>query len=70
MKQSKQSTLEYTHKWLEIIQKKQTLTIEEADWVAKESLYNFREHFNAGWLEYRKSVTLAGDHTAIEWKGK
>ncbi len=70
MKQSKQSALEYTHKWLGIIQKKQTLTIEEADWVAKESLYNFHEHFNAGWLEYRKSVTLAGDHTAIEWKGK
>lgn len=70
MKQSKETALEYTHKWLEIIQKKQTPSIEEADWIAKESIYNFREHFNAGWLEYRKSVTVAGQHTAIEWKGK
>ena len=50
------------------IEEKQTPTIEEADWIASESLANFREHFNAGWLEYRKSVTLAGDHAAIEWK--
>ena len=67
-KESKKKVLEYTHKWLEIIKEKQTPTQKEADWIAGESLSNFREHFNAGWLEYRKSVTLAGDHSAIEWK--
>ncbi len=67
-KESKKKVLEYTHKWLEIIKEKQTPTQKEADWIASESLENFREHFNAGWLEYRKSVTLAGDHSAIEWK--
>lgn len=70
MKESKKDILAYTHKWLEIIKQKQTPTLEEADWIAEESLHNFREHFNAGWLEYRKSVTVAGDHAAIEWKGK
>lgn len=70
MKESKKDILAYTHKWLEIIKEKQTPTLEEADWIANESLHNFREHFNAGWLEYRKSVTIAGDHAAIEWKGK
>lgn len=68
MKASKKTILEYTNKWLEIIKEKQTPTDIEADWIAKESLYNFREHFNAGWLEYRKSVTLSGQHTAVEWK--
>jgi putrescine aminotransferase len=70
MKESKKDILTYTHKWLEIIKQKQTPTLEVADWIAKESLHNFAEHFNAGWLEYRKSVTVAGDHAAIEWKGK
>jgi putrescine aminotransferase len=70
MKDSKKNVLEYTHKWLEIIKQKQTPTIEEADWIASESLHNFREHFNAGWLEYRKSVTLAWQHTSVEWKWK
>lgn len=59
MKASNKTVLDYTHKWLEIIKEKQTPTVAEADWIADESLHNFREHFNAGWLEYRKSVTLA-----------
>ena len=54
----KQTTLEYTAKWLELIKEQQTPSIEQAEWIQKESLHNFREHFNAGWLEYRKSVTL------------
>ena len=69
MKANKKTVLEYTHKWFEIIREKQTPSLDEANWIASESLYNFREHFNAGWLEYRKSVTLSGDHAAIEWKG-
>lgn len=67
-KVSKQTTLEYTAKWLELIKEQQTPSREQADWIQKESLHNFREHFNAGWLEYRKSVTLTGESSAIEWK--
>ncbi len=68
-KESKKQVLDYTHKWLEVIKEKQTPTETESDWIINESLYNFREHFNAGWLEYRKSVTVAGQHAAVEWKG-
>jgi putrescine aminotransferase len=69
-KESKKQVLAYTHKWLEVIKEKQAPTPEEASWIEEESLYNFREHFNAGWLEYRKSVTVAGQHASIEWKGR
>jgi putrescine aminotransferase len=31
---------------------------------------NFGDHFNAGWLEYRKSVTQGGDFACTEWRGK
>lgn len=71
------SVLDYTTRWLDIIQKKEDPTPETADWIIRESLQNFESHFNAGWLEYRKSVTLAdqcgiipGDCVAVEWKGK
>lgn len=73
----KNPILEYTAKWIDVIKTKQDPTPEEADWIIRESLTNFREHFNAGWLDYRKSVTLAdkcgiipGDCVAVEWKGK
>ena len=36
---------------------------------SRESKYNFAEHFNKGWLDYRKSVTEAGDWAAVEWTG-
>ncbi len=68
MKEKKKNILDYTHKWLEVIKEKQVPTPEEANWIIEESLYNFREHFNAGWLEYRKSVTLSGDNAAVEWR--
>ena len=28
------------------------------------------EYFNTNWLEYRKSVTEAGDWAATEWNGR
>ena len=77
MKDNTNEVLKYTEKWLEIIKTKQNPTPDEAGWIIKESLNNFREHFNEGWLDYRKSVTLAdqcgiipGDCVAVEWKGK
>jgi putrescine aminotransferase len=38
--------------------------------IIDESKYNFAEHFNKGWLDYRKSVTEAGDWAATEWTGR
>jgi putrescine aminotransferase len=48
---------------------KPSLPEQEAKEVIEESKYNFAEHFNKGWLDYRKSVTEAGDWAAVEWTG-
>jgi len=59
----------YSRRWLEIIQQ-EALTTAEAQAIITETRTNFADHFNAGFLEYRKSVTEAGDWTAVEWTGR
>jgi putrescine aminotransferase len=68
MSESYKDVLAYAEKWLGIIQQK-TVTEEEGKWIIAESQHNFSEHFNKGWLEYRKSVTEAGDWAVTEWTG-
>lgn len=60
--------LKFAEKWESLIQKP-TLSMDEAKWVIEDSIINFAEYFNRGWLEYRKSVTEAGDWAAVEWTG-
>jgi putrescine aminotransferase len=60
--------LEYAEKWIDLIHKTQ-LNEAEGKAIIEESKRNFAEHFNRGWLEYRKSVTEAGDWAAVEWTG-
>ncbi|PKM50981.1 MAG: putrescine aminotransferase [Firmicutes bacterium HGW-Firmicutes-7] len=62
-----EQTKEYIGKVIEIIGKS-TLTEDEKKWVVDESVTNFKEHVNPGFLEYRKSVTEGGQFAAIEWK--
>jgi putrescine aminotransferase len=68
MPQSLSDAVTYSQKWLEII-KKATVTETEGKQIIDESLHNFAEHFNKNWLEYRKSVTEAGDWACVEWSG-
>src|SRR5215216_461137 len=64
------TALSYSSQWLDII-KQETFPEEiQAKWIIDESKQNFAEHFNRGWLEYRKSVTEAGDWASVEWSGK
>lgn len=66
-----QKALDYSAKWLEIIkQDSATLDNTTARWISEETKNNFVNHFNAGWVEYRKSMTEAGDYAAIEWRGE
>ncbi len=58
----------YSKRWLDIIQKT-GVTETEGKQIIEESKYNFAEHFNKNWLEYRKSVTEAGDWASVEWSG-
>lgn len=69
MKVSIDEAINFAETWANIIHKS-TLTEEEAKWIIDESKYNFAEHFNRGWLDYRKSVTEAGDWAAVEWTGR
>jgi putrescine aminotransferase len=61
--------IEYSQRWIDLIHKP-ALSEPEAKQVIEEAKYNFAEHFNKGWLDYRKSVTEAGDWAAVEWNGK
>ena len=62
--------LQYAERWLDIIENKNIFTEDEARGIIEESKENFAEYFNRGWLEYRKSVTEAGDWASVEWTGE
>ena len=64
------NALQYAERWLDIIENKNTFSEEEAKGIIEESKENFAEYFNRGWLEYRKSVTEAGDWASVEWIGE
>ena len=68
MAQNLDSALAYSERWLDIIKRRE---VDEAlgKEIIAESRQNFAEHFNKGWLDYRKSVTEAGDWAAVEWTG-
>ncbi|KZR57078.1 putrescine aminotransferase [Pseudobacillus badius] len=57
---------EYIQQVLALIEK-QEVTAEEAAWVTKETVDNFRDHVNPGFLSYRKTVTEGGQFAAVEW---
>ncbi|MDD2695418.1 MAG: aminotransferase class III-fold pyridoxal phosphate-dependent enzyme, partial [Anaerolineales bacterium] len=68
MAKSLDEALTYSQRWREIIKKTEIGEVEGKK-IIEESKQNFAEHFNKGWLEYRKSVTEAGDWAATEWTG-
>ncbi|MBM3143563.1 MAG: aminotransferase class III-fold pyridoxal phosphate-dependent enzyme [Chloroflexi bacterium] len=69
MTQTLNDALVYSQRWLEIIHKDE-VSEAEGKQIIEESTQNFAEYFNRGWLEYRKSVTEAGDWAATEWTGR
>ena len=68
MPKSLKKAAEYSKRWLGII-RKPNVTEAEGKKIIAESKHNFAEHFNKNWLEYRKSVTEAGDWASVEWSG-
>ncbi|MEW6092589.1 MAG: putrescine aminotransferase, partial [Chloroflexota bacterium] len=63
-----EEALDYSGRWMHILHTPQ-VSEDEGKQIIEESKFNFIEHFNKGWLEYRKSVTEAGDWAATEWTG-
>ena len=68
MPQSHSEALQYARRWIDIIHSP-SVPENEARRIIEESQRNFANYFNKGWLEYRKSVTEAGDWAATEWTG-
>ncbi|MGE5251120.1 MAG: aminotransferase class III-fold pyridoxal phosphate-dependent enzyme, partial [Bacteroidota bacterium] len=64
-----EEALAYSSRWLDLIRSTGSPSEAEGRQIIEESRQNFAEHFNRGWLEYRKSVTEAGDWAAVEWTG-
>ena len=46
------------------------LSDEVARGLASKTVDNFREHINKGFLEHRKSATIAGEFAVTEWSGE
>ncbi len=57
----------YTNQVLNLIDKEE-ITKEEAAWITRQTVDNFRDHVNPGFLAYRKSVTKDGQFAAVEWR--
>jgi putrescine aminotransferase len=70
MGQDLKHAVDYATQWLEIIKKPERPPEDTAKWIIEESMTNFAEYFNKGWLDYRKSVTQAGQWAATEWTGR
>src|SRR5262245_50432052 len=66
---STESAKATSRKYLEIVHAK-TLTRQQAEELVALTVHNFADHYNPGWLEYRKSVTEGGDFAAVEWSGR
>jgi len=65
MKRNFEEIKELSQKYLDLIGKEE-LEDAEKEWVIKEAVQCFQDHFNPGFLEYRKSVST--DYTSVEWK--
>jgi len=69
MKKSREEALNLAQEWLKLTAKSE-LTESEAQTIITNAKENFANHVNKGWLEYRKSVTEAGQWAATEWTGE
>ena len=61
------SVINYSHKVLDFISK-ENLEQNDVDWIVGETIGNFKDYVNPGFLQYRKSVTEGGQFAAVEWK--
>jgi putrescine aminotransferase len=57
--------------WInQIVRGETELTVPVREKLASITAENFRDHINKGFLEYRKSATIAGDFALTEWTGQ
>ncbi len=61
--------LSTARRYLDIIHT-ESLSQEQAQSLVRLTVDNFANHYNSGFLQYRKSVTERGDFAAVEWSGR
>ncbi len=66
---SRKKIIEESRRWLSIINAHKLNDYKRRK-VVTDTIDNFRLYYNKGFLEYRKSVTEAGEYAAIEWSGR
>lgn len=69
MKKTTPEVLQTTSALLDLIAAESLTRQQQEDLIAT-TVRSFGEHVNPGFLEYRKSITEAGDYAAVEWSGK
>lgn len=70
MSKKVKEAIKYSEKWLNIIQQVELPEKKKAKWIIDESINNFSNHFNKGWLKYKKSITESDGYAAVEWNGE
>ena len=60
--------LKHTERYLKLLSAHE-LSLEEKQAFIRETVENYTNHYNRGFVTYRKSVTEAGQFAAIEWSG-
>ena len=68
MRLSNSEVLRHTERYLELLSAGE-LSLEEKQAFIRETVENYTQHYNRGFITYRKSVTEAGQFAAIEWSG-
>lgn len=69
MKASTEEILAHTSSLLDLIAARELTRAQQEDLIAA-TVRDFGRHVNPGFLEYRKSITEAGDYAAVEWTGR
>lgn len=69
MPKSKSEIIQESQKWLDIISNSKTTDASRRK-IVSETIDNFESYYNRGFLEYRKSVTEAGEYASVEWTGR
>jgi len=67
--QQYRQAVETSRSYLDLIHSK-TLTRAQGEALVRQTVSNFANHYNPGFLDYRKSVTEGGDFASVEWTGK
>ncbi len=66
---TRKEVIKESQRWLDIIAARKQSRYQRRR-IIRDTIGNFDGYYNKGYLEYRKSITEAGDFAAVEWTGR